>query len=156
MLTDLVSQESRGAFRWVQPVVSAGGVLGGMDHQMSAVDASDGALADTVFRGLNAALRSPRAGRQLRGFFLRAGLVDVEAELVSLPITSWPDLRSLFMHDDLVAMAVAARLASREAAQGLVADLEARDAEGRFFACLVAVRCRGVRPATLDGRSGRR
>jgi len=32
-------------------------------------------------------------------------------------------------------------------ARALLADFERRDREGRFFACLVVMRCKGVRAA---------
>src|SRR5262245_40823275 len=119
------------------------------DHQMSAIDASDGIFADRLFRGL-ATTRSSRVGRALRGLFLGAGLVDVEARVTPVVITSWSEFRAIsgFAEDaeTTVAMAVAAGLASREEVRALLSDFEARDTDGRFFGCLVAMRCTGVRP----------
>ncbi len=116
------------------------------DHQMSAVDASDGELCDRVFRGLNATLTSPRIGRQLRGLFLRAGLLNVDVRMAPLVITSWSDFRTISgLVDELPTTAVTGGLATAEEIRGLLSDFERRDAEGRFFACLVAVRCKGFR-----------
>jgi len=64
------------------------------DHQMSAIDASDGILADRVFRGL-ATTRSARVGRALRSHFLAAGLVEVEARVTPVVITSWSGFRTI-------------------------------------------------------------
>jgi SAM-dependent methyltransferase len=116
------------------------------DHQMSAVDASDGELCDRVFRGLNSTLASPRIGRQLRGLFLQAGLINVELQVAPLLITSWSEIRTLWGMDNLAKIAVAGGLATAEEIELLLSDLESRDAEGRFFACLVGTRCKGVRP----------
>jgi SAM-dependent methyltransferase len=120
------------------------------DHQMSALDASDGMLADRIFRGL-ATTRSARVGRALRSLFLAAGLVEVEARITPVVITSWSEFRTIsgFAEDPeaTVAMAAAGGIASPEEVRALLADLEAREAEARFFGCLVAVRCTGVRPA---------
>lgn len=117
------------------------------DHQMSTLDASDGDLCDRVFRGLNAWLASPRIGRQLRDLFLRAGLVHVDLRVAPLVITTWADFRTISgMGDHLWTGAVAAGLATPEQVSALLSDFERRDAEGRFLACLVAMRCKGVRP----------
>jgi len=118
------------------------------DHQMSAVDAADGGLCDRVIRGLHASVASPRIGRQLRGLFLRAGLVQVEARVVPLVVTSWSDFRVIqCLGDDFAANAVARGFATVEQASELLADFESRDREGRFFGCLIIIRCKGVRPA---------
>src|SRR5262245_9871644 len=115
------------------------------DHQMSALDASDGELADRVFRGFHASLASPRIGRQLRGLFLGAGLVQVDVRIAPLVITSWADFRTISgVVDELPKGVVTAGIAGADEVAGLLADLQRRDGEGRFFACLVAVRCKGV------------
>ncbi len=118
------------------------------DHQMTALDAADGEVCDRVFRGLHMSLASPRIGRQLRALFLDAGLVDVDARVVPLVITSWADFRAIAgFGDDLQANAIARGLATPEQARALVSNFEARDRDGRFFACLVVMRCKGVRAA---------
>ncbi len=117
------------------------------DHQMSCVDATDGALSERVFRGLTAAVRSPRIGRQLRALFLGAGLVDVELRVIPLVITSWSDFKTVTGLAEDLRTAVAKGFASEAQTRALVGDLEARDAEGRFLACIIAMRCRGLRPA---------
>jgi hypothetical protein len=102
-----------------------------------------------VFRRL-ATTRSSRVGRALRGLYVAAGLVDVEARPTPVAITSWSEFRTIsdFAEDPeaTVAMAVAAEIASADEVWALLADLEARDAVERFFGCLVAVRCTGVSP----------
>jgi ubiquinone/menaquinone biosynthesis C-methylase UbiE len=116
------------------------------DHQMSALDASDGALADQVFRGLSAGVASPRIGRQLRALFVDAGLLQVDVRLAPVVLTSWADFRAISgLVEWLEEGAVAAGLATAAQIRALLSDFERRDAEGRFFACLVAMRCKGVK-----------
>ncbi len=119
------------------------------DHQMSAIDASDGDLSDRVFRAL-ARSRSTRVGRQLRGHFLAAGLTDVELSVLPFVITSWAEFRAIsgFAMDPAATTkaAAAAGLAGEAEMGALFADLEARDRDGCFWACLMAMRCQGVRP----------
>jgi len=117
------------------------------DHQMSSIDAADGELGDALFRGLHASVRSPRIGRQLRALFLRAGLTEVDLRVVAHVITSWADFKALTgFVEGLPETAVAKGLASEAQVRSLLADLEARDAEGCFFGCFVFMRCKGVRP----------
>ncbi len=117
------------------------------DHQMLAVDASDGELCDRVLRGLNAALASPRIGRQLRGLFLSAGLTHVDLRVAPLVTTSLSEFQTFAgVMDDIRARAVAAGLATAEQLGGLLSDFARRDAEGCFFACILTMRCKGVRP----------
>jgi len=117
------------------------------DHQMSALDAEDGKLCDRVFRGLNATLPSPRIGRQLRGLFVRSGLVHVDSRVAPLVFTSWADFQAVSgFSAELLRSAAGWGFATAEQIAALLSDFERRDAEGRFFACLVAMRCKGVRP----------
>src|SRR5262249_7591361 len=109
------------------------------DHQMSALDASDGALSDRVFRGISAGIASPRIGRQLRALFVDAGLGDVDARVAPLVVTSWADFRAISgLIEVLEAAAVAAGLATAEEVRALLSDFERRDPRGRFFPCLPA------------------
>lgn len=118
------------------------------DHQMDAVDATDVALAERVFRGRFAELRNPRIGRQLRGLFVAAGLVKVDVEVTTEVITSWADLNALEVRGrpTVVEQAALRGIATRDELAALQADLEARDAAGRFFACGVRMRCSGLKP----------
>jgi ubiquinone/menaquinone biosynthesis C-methylase UbiE len=119
------------------------------DHQMSAIDSMDGDLADRVFRTLVRS-RSPRAGRQLRGHFLAAGLADVDMRVLPYVISTWAEFRSIsgFAVDPEATLrkVVDGGIASEAGMRAMFADLDARDREGRFWACLMVMRCQGVRP----------
>jgi SAM-dependent methyltransferase len=118
------------------------------DHQMSAIDATDGALSDAVSRGLNATTRSPRIGRQLRRLFLAAGLVNVEVQVAPLVLTSLDSYLQLQVSPPEQAAQKAEELgiASAERVRALYADYEALNAAGQFFSCAIVMRCRGHRP----------
>jgi SAM-dependent methyltransferase len=119
-----------------------------VDHQMDAVDASDVALAERVFRGRYADLRNPRIGRQLYGLFVDAGLVDLTVEVVPAVETSWAAFRAQMGETGPTAFELAVTRGDASLAEviALEADLESRGADGRFFACTMAVRCSGVKP----------
>ncbi len=118
------------------------------DHQMSAIDASDGALCDRIMRGLNLATANPRIGRQLRALFLGAGLQKVRVELLQGLSTSLAAFRSISFGstEELVARATALGIATPDEVHALLADLEERDAQGRFLSLAVSIRCVGVLP----------
>ena len=118
-----------------------------VDHQMDAVDATDLALAERVFRGRFADLPSPRIGRQLRGLFAGAGLAQVEVEVLPKVSTSWDQFNELEGDGRPTVFELAARRgdATKSELESLEADLRTRDAEGRFFACAARMRCSGVK-----------
>ncbi len=117
------------------------------DHQMSAIDATDGALCDRAFRGLSALMRNSRAGRQLKGLFLAAGLSSVDFRFVPYVVTTWREFKAMHCDfgEELGRIGVERGLVTPDEARALIADLEARDADGRFLACLVIARCKAVR-----------
>ena len=86
-------------------------------------------------------------GRQLRGLFVRSGLVHVDSRVAPLVFTSWADFQAVSgFSAELLRSAAGWGFATAEQIAALLSDFERRDAEGRFFACLVAMRCKGVRP----------
>ena len=119
-----------------------------VDHQMDAVDAGDLELAERVFRGRFAQVQNPRIGRQLRGLFIAAGLVDVDIEVLTKVSRSWGEFNALAdpTGPSLFDQAVARGDASRAEVDALEADLLDRHADGRFFACAVRMRCSGAKP----------
>ena len=118
------------------------------DHQMTAVDASDPALSERVFRGRFAALTNPRIGRQLRGLFVAAGLVDVKVEAFTEVSVSWSEFDVLRPgQPTALDIALAQGSASVSEVEDLKADLAGRDRDGRFFACSVRMRCQGTKPS---------
>jgi ubiquinone/menaquinone biosynthesis C-methylase UbiE len=135
--------------REISRVLRPGGrlVCSEPDHQMSAIAADDGVLADGVFRGLNAHTKSPRVGRELRALFAGAGFAEVEVTVEPLVITSLAQFwaGSVSGPEEFVKIAASLRLAGEPQLRALLAEWEARDARGAFFACLVGMCARGVR-----------
>ncbi len=117
------------------------------DHQMSAIDATDGELCDRAFRGLSALMRNSRAGRQLKGLFLAAGLSSVDFRVVPYVVTTWREFKAMHCDfaEELGRIGVERGLVTPDEARALIADLESRDAEGRFHACLMIMRCKALR-----------
>jgi len=116
-----------------------------VDHQMDALDATDVGLAERVHRGRFADLQNPRIGRQLKGLFVAAGLVQVQVEVLTEVSTSWSQFIAL-PGPSVFDRALARGDATQAELDELKSDLEARDAEGRFFACAVRMRCSGIKP----------
>jgi hypothetical protein len=87
-------------------------------------------------------------GRQLRGLFVTAGLVQVDVEVLTSVSTSWAEFNALAIQGQSTAfdLAVEHGDATEVEVAALRADLEARDAAGQFFACSVRVRCSGIKP----------
>jgi len=116
-----------------------------VDHQMDALDATDLRLAERVLRGRFADRQNPRIGRQLRGLFVAAGLVQVQVEVISEVGTSWSQFTAL-MGPGAFDRALERGDATQEELDELTSDLQTRDADGRFFSCAVRMRCRGFKP----------
>jgi SAM-dependent methyltransferase len=115
-----------------------------VDRQMIAVDATDVDLADRVLRGRFVELH-PRMGTQLRGLFVSAGLDQVQVEAITEVSTSWSQFTAL-LGSSVFDSALSRGVATREELDELKSDLEARDAQGRFFSCATRMRCSGVKP----------
>lgn len=116
-----------------------------VDHQMDALDATDVGLAERALRGTFAGLQNPRIGRQLRGLFIAVGLIQVQVEVIPEVSTSWAQFTAL-PGEGVFDGAVGRGEVTQEELDGLRSDLEARDADGRFFSCAVRMRCSGIKP----------
>jgi SAM-dependent methyltransferase len=115
-----------------------------VDRQMVAVDATDVGLAERVLRGRFVELH-PRIGSQLRGLFVSAGLDQVQVEVITEVSTSWSQFTAL-QGPSVFDSALSRGVATREELDELKSDLEARDAQGRFFSCATRMRCSGIKP----------
>jgi SAM-dependent methyltransferase len=115
-----------------------------VDRQMVSVDATDVGLAERVLRGRFVELH-PRMGRQLRGLFVSAGLDQIQVEAITDVSTSWSQFTAL-LGSSVFDSALSRGVATREELDELQSDLEARDAEGRFFSCSTRMRCSGIKP----------
>jgi hypothetical protein len=87
----------------------------------------------------------PQMGRQLRGLFVSAGLDRVQVEVISEVSTSWSQFTAL-LGSSVFDSALSRGVATREEIDELKSDLEARDAQGRFFSCAARMRCSGIKP----------
>jgi ubiquinone/menaquinone biosynthesis C-methylase UbiE len=96
-------------------------------------------------RSMLAMIANPHSGTRLRGMLVRAGLAEIEQAVHPIPITFAEYVRAVFLADRLAA-AVEAGEITREAADGFVAALEAREREGTFDANAIAYFVAGTRP----------
>jgi SAM-dependent methyltransferase len=115
-----------------------------VDRQMVAVDATNVDLAERMLRGRFVELH-PRMGRQLRGLFVSAGLDQVQVDVIAEVSTSWSQFTAL-QGSSVFDSALSRGVATREELDELKSDLEARDAQGRFFSCTARMRCSGIKP----------
>lgn len=106
------------------------------DHATLVIDAADHAATAAVVRALADSIRSSWIGRALFGMFKANGLVEVG--IIPTPIVShsWADTNALLRLDAAMKAAVERGTITGQAASKWVADLEQRDAAGRFFGCL--------------------
>src|SRR5206468_3719277 len=89
---------------------------------------------------------APVSAGSCGGLFVRSGLVHVDSRVAPLVFTSWADFQAVSgFSAELLRSAAGWGFATAEQIAALLSDFERRDAEGRFFACLVAMRCKGVR-----------
>jgi SAM-dependent methyltransferase len=114
-----------------------------VDRQMIAVDATDVGLAQRVLRGRFVELH-PRMGTQLRGLFVSAGLDQVKVEVITEVSTSWSQFAAI-LGSSVFDSALSRGVATREEIEELKSDLQARDAQGRFFSCATRMRCSGIK-----------
>lgn len=116
------------------------------DHGMSAVDADNQDAGDRCFRARFAHLRHPRIGRRLPTLLADAGLVDIDVHVTGIPVRSWSRFTGRLADRDALAHAVSIGEVTQEEADAFVADMETRDANGRFFATLIAFNVTGTKP----------
>lgn len=86
------------------------------------------------------------AGRQLRGRFHAAGLIDTAVEAYAHVFTSYALARRLGQLDRVEALAMSSGAMSAEEVQYLRAGFEAADAAGRFCCCCTHMLASGRRP----------
>ncbi len=113
------------------------------DHATLVIDAADRATTTAVVQALADSIRSSWVGRALFGMFKANGLAEVR--IIPTPIVSdrWADTNALLRLDAAVKAAVERGTITGQAASQWVADLEQRDAAGRFFGCLLCFAAAG-------------
>lgn len=128
-------------------VVRPGGsvVVTDPDYGSAMIDVSDIHLARRVKTFLSDLVANPWSGRRLHGMFQGAGLLDL-----TLSMQIWQtDLAGLteqfHLHEALAVMEQKGLITGAEAA-GLIAELEARSATGRFFSASAFFIVSGTKP----------
>lgn len=86
------------------------------------------------------------AGRQLYGLFQRHELVDLSAEMVSFPFTSYPFFRQVFLLDRIEQEALNAGVVTSNELARWHEDLEQTEAQGAFFGSIANVLIAGRKP----------
>jgi ubiquinone/menaquinone biosynthesis C-methylase UbiE len=136
------------AFAQMVRVVKPGGRIVAFepDHSTLVIDAADRATTRTIVLALADAIRSSWIGRSLYGLFMTHGLVDVR--IIPTPIVSHSltDTNALLRLDAAAKGAIEHGLLSEDAATQWFADLEQREASGRFFGCLLCFAAAGRKP----------
>ena len=117
------------------------------DLGSAVVDAPDPELTRTLLATAAEAVPGGWIGRRLRGHFIDAGLVDVEVRIFGAPSTSFGEwVRRMGLVPALQRAAELER-APAAACSAWLAELEARDRAGRFFAASTFFMASATRPA---------
>jgi hypothetical protein len=129
-------------------VVRPGGVVVAAEPDWGtlAVDAPDRAAGRAVAAAAADAIRSPHAGRALRGMLLEAGLDRVDVAARTLVVTDRATAETLFDLRGGAAGAVRAGTLAPEAAAAWLEDLDRAESAGRFLAAMTAFMASGRRP----------
>jgi ubiquinone/menaquinone biosynthesis C-methylase UbiE len=136
------------AFSQMVRVIRPGGriVVFEPDHSTLVIDAADRATTRTIVLALADAIRSSWIGRSLFGLFVANGLLDVT--IIPTPIVSHSlsDTNALLRLDATAKAAIDRGLLSEDATSNWFADLNQREASGRFFGCLLCFAAVGTKP----------
>jgi ubiquinone/menaquinone biosynthesis C-methylase UbiE len=111
------------------------------------IDAQDVATTRAVLAALSD--RSPTGwiGRRLRALFVEAGLRDIEFEAIPILSTSYTEWNHRMGVEPFVLRAIEAGGLARDKTLAWLADLRARDAQGRFTASALLYTVAGTRPS---------
>jgi SAM-dependent methyltransferase len=117
------------------------------DLGSAVVDAPDPELTRTLLATAAEAVPNGWIGRRLRGLCVEAGLVDVELRMFGAPSTSFGEWVRRMGLIPAVRRATELGRASAAAAAAWLAELEACDRAGRFFAASTFFMASATRPA---------
>jgi SAM-dependent methyltransferase len=117
------------------------------DLGSAVVDAPNPELTRMLLATAAEAVPGGWIGRRLRGLFVDAGLVDVELRMFGAPSTSFGEWVRRMGLAPAVQRAVELGRAPAAAASAWLAELEARDRAGRFFAASTFFMASATRPA---------
>ena len=117
------------------------------DLGSAVVDAPDPQLTRVLLTTAAEAVPGGWIGRRLHGLFVDAGLVDVEVRMFGVPSTSFGEwMRRMGLAPAAQRAAELGRV-SAAASSAWLAELEARDRAGRFFAASTFFMASATRPA---------
>jgi SAM-dependent methyltransferase len=125
-------------------------VVSEADLGSAAVDACDVSVTRAVLAEACDAVPNGHIGRRLRGLFLDGGLEAVEVRLFDMQSTNLPEWSRRVGLAGAVQRAVQRGVIGSDAAATWVADLERRDAAGRFFATSLFFMACGRKPDAAD------
>jgi SAM-dependent methyltransferase len=130
-------------------VTRAGGqvVAYDADWETLAVDAQDRLLTRKVLNFFCDSSGSRWIGRQLRGLFLEAGLVDVALFPETLMFTTYVEANRVFKLQEIADHAQAAGVMSAQDAGKWIGALKQADDSGRFFAAVTGFCVQGRKPS---------
>lgn len=128
-------------------VIRPGGrvVITDQDWETQLVDAGDRAITRKIMNVICDNIRHPWIGRQLPGLFADTGLVDIRIAPQTTIVRDLATMRE-WMLDVALDRAQQTGLISAEEAADWLADLEARDREGRFLRAVTSFRVSGTKP----------
>ena len=140
--------EPGAALREMARVTRPGGriVVTEADVGSAVVDAPDPELTRALLATAAEALPSGWMGRRLHGLFVDAGLVDVELRMFGVPSTSCSEWVLRMGVAPAVQRAVQLGRCTAAAAGAWLAELQARDRAGRFFAASSFFMASATRP----------
>ncbi|MGQ0615504.1 MAG: methyltransferase domain-containing protein [Acidimicrobiia bacterium] len=117
------------------------------DHRRLAIDSDDPGLVHQLSGIFGNVLPNGSAGLRARSDALRAGLVDVTVDVIAQRFESFAAFGEVFCFDIARRFIVGTGLVDAAGFEGMVADLAARDAEGRFLAVAMFYLVTATKPA---------
>jgi SAM-dependent methyltransferase len=119
-----------------------------VDWHSLLIDAADLENTSRLVSFASQSVPHPAVGRRLYGLFRRAGLEGVDAYAETVCVREWPVARVIWGLDVLACKAADAGALTPSETEDWMADLEARDADGAFFAAITGFVVRGRKPKT--------
>lgn len=136
-------------------VTRPGGRLVLLDPDLGSlsIDMDDADLGWRLRRAESDMMPNGFSGRRLYGQAVRAGLVQITAEVLPLVIARWA-LAKFAVLDQVTRYALERRLVTAEEVQSLYQSMARRDGDGQFFAYGIQVLVGGQKPAGPRPRPG--
>lgn len=129
-------------------VLKPGGriVLSDTDWGSCLVDGQDNDAMKAYLSFTGSSVKNPWSGRRLHPLLRAAGLADIEVVADTVFFVDYPVFASICGMETTLATAVAAGALSEPGAQAIRDDLQARQEQGRFFACITIFTACGRKP----------